>query len=184
MHRREFITETALGAAALLSAGRAAAAAQWTPLETANVRVVNEFIAARVALRNSGASNEEFDRKMTEYAIENLMFTVHAVGNFVPMAKIPPGRGPFTRIEMKIGETFAKGPIVMHDRVDIMSFANQPDRSGRLIGVYALKDGKIHEWLEYSVLSPARPYFGPNCVGASSGIFPSGGGGGIERRNA
>ena len=183
MHRREFIAETALGAVALLSAGRAAAA-QWTPLETANVRVVNEFIAARVALRNSGASNEEFDRKMTEYAIADLMFTVHAVGNFVPMAKIPPGRGPFTRIEMKIGETFAKGPIVMHDRVDIMSFANQPDRSGRLIGVYALKDGKIHEWLEYSVLSPAKPYFGPNCVGASSGIFPSGGGGGIERRNA
>ena len=150
MHRREFIGETVLGAAALLSAGRGGAAAQWTPLETANVRVVNEFIAARVALRNSGASNEEFDRRMKEYAIDELMFTVHAVGNFVPPAKIPAGRGPFSRIEMKIGETFAKGPIVMHDRVDVMSFPNQPDRTARLIGVYALKDGKIHEWLEYS----------------------------------
>jgi limonene-1,2-epoxide hydrolase len=152
MHRRAFIAETALGATALLSLGRpsAAAAAQWTPLEAANVKVVNEFIAARVALRNSGASNEEFDRKMTEYTIDNLMFTVHAVGNFVPMAKIPAGRGPFSRIEMKIGETFAKGPIVMHERVDVMSFPNQPDRTGRLIGVFALKDGKIHEWLEYS----------------------------------
>ena len=150
MHRRRFIAETAIGTAALLSASRADAAAQWTSLEAANVRIVNEFIAARVALRNSGASNEEFDRKMKEYTIDDLMFTVHAVGNFVPMAKIPAGRGPFSRIEMKIGETFAKGPIVMHERVDVMSFPNQPDRTGRLVGVFALKDGKIHEWLEYS----------------------------------
>jgi limonene-1,2-epoxide hydrolase len=78
------------------------------------------------------------------------MFTVHAVGNFVPQAKIPEGLGPFTRIEMKIGDTFAKGPVVMHDRTDIMSFADRPDRTGQYIGIYALKDGKIHEWIEYS----------------------------------
>jgi limonene-1,2-epoxide hydrolase len=148
MHRREF-ARNALGTAALLALPRQAASA-WTPLEAANVKVVNDFIAARVALRNAGASDAEFDRKMLDYAIPDLMFTVHAVGNFVPMAKIPPGRGPFTRIEMKIGETFAKGPIVMHDRVDLMSFKDRPDRTGHLVGVFALKDGKIHEWLEYS----------------------------------
>jgi limonene-1,2-epoxide hydrolase len=150
MHRRELIAGSALGVAALLTTARSVAAA-WTPLEAANVKVVNAFIAARVALRNSGATDAEFDQKMLEYAIPDLMFTVHAVGNFVPMAKIPPGRGPFRRIEMKIGETFAKGPIVMHDRVDVMSFKDGPDRTGHLVGVFALKDGKIHEWLEYHV---------------------------------
>jgi limonene-1,2-epoxide hydrolase len=87
---------------------------------------------------------------MAEYAIENVMFTVHAVGNYVPQAKIPAGPGPYTHIEMKIGDTFAKGPVVMHERVDISSFANRPDTTGRFVGIYALKDGKIHEWLEYS----------------------------------
>jgi limonene-1,2-epoxide hydrolase len=149
MDRREFIAGSTLGAAALLASARSAEAA-WTAEEAANVKVVNAFIAARVALRNSGASDQEFDRKMLEYAIPDLMFTVHAVGNFVPMAKIPAGRGPFKGIEMKIGETFAKGPIVMHDRVDVMRFTDRPERTGRLVGVYALKDGKIHEWLEYS----------------------------------
>ena len=46
------------------------------------------FIAARVALRNAHASKEEWDRKMAEFAIENLMFTVHAVGNFVPLEEV------------------------------------------------------------------------------------------------
>jgi limonene-1,2-epoxide hydrolase len=39
----------------------------------------------------------------------------------------------------------------MHDRVDVMSFKDGPDRTGHLVGVFALKDGKIHEWLEYHV---------------------------------
>ncbi len=150
MNRRMFLSGSAVGGAALLALGRPATAAEWTPLERANVKVVNDFIAARVALRNAHASKDEWDRKMGEFAIDNLMFTVHAVGNFVPLAKIPEGPGPFTHIEMKIGETFAKGPIVMHERVDIMSFANRPDSTGHLVGVFALKDGKIHEWLEYS----------------------------------
>jgi limonene-1,2-epoxide hydrolase len=87
---------------------------------------------------------------MARYAIEDLMFKVHAVGSFAPQAKIAAGLGPFTRIDMKIGETFAKGPVVMHERVDVMSWPDRPDSTGHLIGIYALKDGKIHEWIEYS----------------------------------
>ena len=150
MNRRTFLSGSAFGGATLLALGVRADAAEWTLLERTNVKVVNDFIAARVALRNAHVSKEEWDRKMAEFAIENVMFTVHAVGNFVPQAKIPDGLGPFTHIEMKIGDTFAKGPIVMHERVDIMSFANRPDSTGRFVGIYALKDGKIHEWLEYS----------------------------------
>jgi limonene-1,2-epoxide hydrolase len=149
MNRRHFFTGTALGAVALATTGLRAAA-EWTALEQANVKIVNDFIAARVALRNARASLEEWNRKMAEYAIEDLMFKVHAVGSYAPQAKITPGPGPFTKIEMKIGETFAKGPVVMHDRVDLMSFANRPDSTAHLIGIYALKDRKIHEWIEYS----------------------------------
>src|SRR5436189_4871340 len=108
MNRRTFLTGSALGGTALIALGRTANAAEWTALERANVKVVNDFIAARVALRNAHVSKEEWDKKMTEYAIDNVMFTVHAVGNFVPQAKIPDGPGPYTHIEMKIGDTFAK----------------------------------------------------------------------------
>ena len=145
----DFLDRLGVGSAMLMTLGEHANAGEWTPLERANVKVVNDFIAARVALRNAHVSKEEWDKKMAEYAIDNLMFTVHAVGNFVPQAKIPDGLGPFTKIEMKIGETFAKGPVVMHERVDFMSFANRPDSTGRFIGIYALKDGKIHEFIDY-----------------------------------
>jgi limonene-1,2-epoxide hydrolase len=150
MNRRTFLTGTGLGTAAFLSLGRQASAAEWTAQEKANVATVNDFIAARVRLRNAHASIDEWNATMAKFAIEDVMFTVHAVGNFVPQAKIPSGLGPYTKIEMKIGDTFAKGPIVMHERTDFMSFANRPDSTGRFVGVYALKDGKIHEWLEYS----------------------------------
>jgi limonene-1,2-epoxide hydrolase len=150
VNRRHFLTGSAIASVAVLARASRANAAEWTPLERANVTVVNNFIAARVALRNAHVSKDDWDRKMAEFAIENVMFTVHAVGNFVAQAKIPDGPGPYTHIEMKIGDTFAKGPIVMHERVDVMSFANRPDSTGRFVGIYALKDGKIHEWLEYS----------------------------------
>jgi hypothetical protein len=60
MNRRTFLTGSALGGGALLTFGRSANAAEWTPIEQANVKVVNDFIAARVALRNAHASNEEW----------------------------------------------------------------------------------------------------------------------------
>lgn len=149
MNRRTFLTGSALGGAALLTVGGRADAAEWTALERANVKVVNDFIAARVALRNRKASLEEWNKKMAEFAVEDLMFTAHSVGDFKPQVKIAAGPGPFTHITMTILETFAKGPVVMHERVDVMSFADRPDSTGRFTGIFALKDGKIHEFIDY-----------------------------------
>ena len=151
MNRRTFLSGSVVGGASLLAFGARADAAEWTPLERANVKVVNDFIAARVALRNAHASLEEWNRKMAEYAIEDLMFKVHSVGDFKPQAKIPPGPGPFKHITMTIVESFAKGPVVMHERVDVMSFEGRPDSTGRYVGIFALKDGKIHEFIDYHV---------------------------------
>ncbi len=154
MKRREFLTGTTLagtGLAAMALSTTGASAAEWTPAERANVDIVNAFIAARVRLRNAKVSIDEWNRTMAQYAIEDLMFTVHPVGRFVPQAKIGAGLGPWTKIEMKIGETFAKGPVVMHERTDFMSYADRPDAVSSFIGIYALKDRKIHEWLEYTI---------------------------------
>ena len=129
MDRRKFLAGSTFAAVALSTTG--AAAAEWTAEERANVEVVNAFIDARVRLRNAKVSIEEWNRTMAQYAIEDLMFTVHPVGRFVPQAKIPAGLGPWTRIEMKIGDTFAKGPVVMHERTDFMSYADRPDATSR-----------------------------------------------------
>jgi limonene-1,2-epoxide hydrolase len=149
IERRGFIG--GLGASLVALGGVApAAAAELTAGEQANVKIVHDFIAARVKLRNAHVSLEEWKRTMAQYAIEDLMFSVHAPGKFVAQAKIPEGLGPFKHIEMDIKETYAKGPIVVHERVDKMSFENRPDSEGRFVGVFALKDGKIVEWIEYS----------------------------------
>jgi limonene-1,2-epoxide hydrolase len=134
-----------LGAGALagIAAEPGVEAAEWTAEEQANVKVVNDLIAAFVA------------RDAAKIAA---LFTDDATFVVGPPGKLPAPRKPdFSRlvenassVEMKIGETFALGSIVMHDRHDrIISL--QRKLVGRWVGVYALRDGKIAQWIDYTL---------------------------------
>jgi limonene-1,2-epoxide hydrolase len=48
-------------------------------------------------------------------------------------------------------DTFARGPIVVNERID--RFSNFSLKSWRGVGVFFLKDGKIVEWYDYTIVS-------------------------------
>jgi limonene-1,2-epoxide hydrolase len=57
--------------------------------------------------------------------------------------------------EFKVLDTFAKGPMVFNERID--SFASGALKSWHGVGVFFLKDGKIVEWYDYTILADRRP---------------------------
>src|SRR5207244_2475589 len=55
-----------------------------------------------------------------------------------------------SRLEFKILETFAKGPIVMNHRVDSFVSTTRP-LTWEGVGVFLVQDGKIKEWSDYTI---------------------------------
>jgi|JI10StandDraft_1071094.scaffolds.fasta_scaffold345925_2 limonene-1,2-epoxide hydrolase len=111
--------------------------------EQANVKVVDDFIAAW----------DDPDR---------------AVGYLAPQAAIrmiedqPPIVGPAAIAEAFKGfmtpgvtltvetlETTVHGPIVMNKRIDTLKTEGKPDQVFPVVGVFLVKNGKILEWTDY-----------------------------------
>jgi limonene-1,2-epoxide hydrolase len=131
-------------AGALLAAGRATAA-EWGQTEKANVKVVNDFCAA--------VSTPDAARLLTFFA-DDLVYR--------PTETIPAIRGQQAlgetfkkwterpeRMEFRVLETFAAGPIVMNHRIDELSGGRRMRWDG--IGIFFVKDGKIKEWSDYTI---------------------------------
>jgi len=53
-------------------------------------------------------------------------------------------------VEFKIFESWARGPIVVNQRIDTFVLP-QRTNAYRLIGVFFVKDGKIAEWTDYMI---------------------------------
>jgi len=116
--------------------------AQWTDEERRNVHVVEELLAAFVAR----------DPKLIA-----AMFTDDAVFRMGAVGERPPSNKPdfavlgnASRIAISVRKTFASGPIVMNDRDDCLVFPEQTI-SGRWIGIFAIRDGRVAEFIDYTI---------------------------------
>ena len=54
------------------------------------------------------------------------------------------------------GTTWARGPVVTHERTDDMEQPNGTGASGRFIAVFTLRDGKIVDFIDFNFARP--PY--------------------------
>jgi limonene-1,2-epoxide hydrolase len=137
---------TALGSAgALLITGRAEAAAEWGETEKANVKVVNDFCAA-IATRD--------ETRVVPFFAEDLVYrpteTTPAIqGRDALATTLKRWTQTAERIEFRVLETFASGPIVMNHRIDQFWGTRAMTWDG--IGIFFLKDGKIKEWSDYTI---------------------------------
>jgi limonene-1,2-epoxide hydrolase len=133
--------------AALLALPAGAAAAEWTALEKANVKVVNDMCAAWVApldlAKVGGFLAEDCVYRATE--------TTPAVkGRQAIMEGLKKMLGSPDKVEFEIVQTFARGPMVVNERFDRFTM---PGRSINWhgIGVFFVKDGKIAEWSDFTI---------------------------------
>jgi limonene-1,2-epoxide hydrolase len=142
MNRRGFL---ATGVAAVAGVGIAggAAAAELTAQEKANVQVVNDFCA--------GWSARDLNKIMSLFAEAGVYRATETAeplkGRDAVTARV---RGLLDRVDrFDVLDTFAKGPMVINERIDRFSTGTLKAWHG--VGVFFLKDGKIVEWSDYTM---------------------------------
>ena len=111
--------------------------------EKANVKVVNEFIAAW--------SNP--DKAATFLAPEASVRMVEdqpaIVGQKAVADAFKGFMTPGVTLTVKTLRTTVHGPVVMNKRIDTMKTAGKPDQVFPVVGVFIVKNGKITEWTDY-----------------------------------
>lgn len=143
--RRELLTLAGLGGLALIGPRGAAAAAR-TPAEEANVKVVNAFCdswATRDLKTIVSFLSETCIYRGTETAPA-------ATGHDAIVERIKGPVGRAEKVRFEILDTYARGPIVVNDRLDYFTAAGQ-DRIFHAVGVFFMSGGKIAEWTDYII---------------------------------
>jgi len=144
-NRRTFLTAAGLGAGALLAGARPAGAADLTPAEQANVKIVTEFCAAwstRDLTKILPHLSDDCIYRMTETtpAANGHNGVIERLGTWVKDSSL---------IEFRILDSMAAGPIVINHRIDRFLTAQPLTWEG--VGVFFVKDGKIKEWSDYTI---------------------------------
>jgi limonene-1,2-epoxide hydrolase len=140
--RRNFLAAGA-GALALAGMPRLASAAEFSDEEQANVNLVNEFCAAWPSRDLSTIMDfftDDSAYRMTET-------TELADGYDEVSARIETIINNVDRFDVL--ETFARGPMVINERIDY--FSDFAIKSWRGVGVFFVRDGKIVDWYDYTI---------------------------------
>ena len=143
--RRNALTTAGLGIAAFAANAKAA---DWTPAEKANVEAVTAFCAAWPShdvtkIMSFFADPCAYRVTETQEPAKGREAVTARIASFVDRVQ-----------EFKVLDTLAKGPMVFNERID--SFASGALKSWRGVGVFFLKDGKIVEWYDYTILADRR----------------------------
>lgn len=142
MTRSQFLTSTALAIPAMTSQ---AMAAERTPTEIANLALVADFCSAfatRDMAKIAAFLAPTCSYRVTETAMPAVgPAAVERIRSYVERS---------SKIEFKILDSWARGPMVVNERID--SFT-RPDASPayHLVGVFFIQNGKIAEWIDYGI---------------------------------
>jgi limonene-1,2-epoxide hydrolase len=143
--RRVFLAATGLATLAPFGL-RALAAGAPNDAEQANVTLVRAFCAAwstRDLQKVLPLMADDCVYRMTET-------TPPAMGHQGVTDRLGTWMQTSDRIEFRILETFAAGPIVMTHRIDRFISTTRP-LTWEGVGVFFVKDSKIKEWSDYTV---------------------------------
>ena len=148
--RRHFFAIGALGLAATATNAAASDAPAQSGAEQANIRLVQDFIAAllaphadvRALLDQYLAPNASVRWSDSRPAVYGPMAAADAM-----IASMPSG----ATFSIDIRQIFAHGPLVATYRADTMKMPGRPDFSASVAGVHVVKGGKIVEYCDYII---------------------------------
>ncbi|MBK7949239.1 MAG: nuclear transport factor 2 family protein [Deltaproteobacteria bacterium] len=144
-HRSATVALVAFAALGLMFglAPRAEADVAGNKTERANVKVVDDFIAAwsdpdkaATFLAPEASVRMEEDKP----AIVGQKAVADAFKGFMK---------PGVTLHVKTLRTTVHGPVVLNKRVDTLKTKDQPDQVFPVVGVFVVKNGKIVEWTDY-----------------------------------
>jgi limonene-1,2-epoxide hydrolase len=142
--RRTAFVAGALGAVAVATLGKTAIAAEEkSESAKANVKVVEEFIKAW----------NDPDKSVTFLADNASVRMVEdqpaVVGPANVAAAFKGFMGHGEKLDVKILNTYAEGPVVTNKRIDTLTTPGKPPQAFKVVGVFVVKKGKIVEWADY-----------------------------------
>jgi limonene-1,2-epoxide hydrolase len=143
--RRRFLALAALGTGALAVADRSAGAADLTPAEQANLKLVTDFCASwstRDMTRILPFLADDCVYRMTET-------TPPANGHDGVVQRLKQWLEDSSLVEFKILDAKVAGPIVITHRID--RFLTKQPLTWEGVGVFFVKDAKIKEWSDYTM---------------------------------
>jgi len=143
--RRDLVAIGGLGAIALLWP-RGAAAVTQTPSEVANIKLVNEFCDSW-ATRDLGAIVAFLSEQCVYRGTETAPV---AIGHNAIVERIKGPVGRADKVRFEILDTYARGPIVVNDRLDYFSSGGR-EQIFHAVGVFFISGGKIAEWTDYVI---------------------------------
>jgi limonene-1,2-epoxide hydrolase len=144
--RRAILAAAGFAVASPFALRVAAAAAELSAAEQANVRVVRDFCAAwstRDLQKVLPMLTEDCVYRMTET-------TPPALGHQGVTDRLGTWMQTSDRIEFRILEAFAAGPIVMTHRIDRFVSTTRP-LTWEGVGVFFVKESMIKEWSDYTI---------------------------------
>jgi limonene-1,2-epoxide hydrolase len=141
LNRRQLLTAGA--GIALAGMARGSQAAEMSSEEQANVALVNAFCAAW--------SDNDLEALMAFFADDGAYrmteTTELADGREAVAARIGSFLGNVERFD--ILDTFARGPMVVNERIDY--FNNFALKSWHGVGIFFIREGKIVDWYDYTI---------------------------------
>jgi len=144
--RRAFLQTGGIGVAASLISFSSAEAAPRTAAEEANVRIIDDFC-------KSWATRDL--AQITSFLADACVYRATAtappaVGREAIIERIKGPVGRAEKVEFEILDTWAKGPLVVDDRLDYFIDRGQT-RIFHAVGVFYMVGGKIAEWTDFVI---------------------------------
>ena len=142
--RRVFLATAGIGTAGAALPARPRAA-ELTPTEEANLKVVNDFCAGWKTpvdwdrLSSFLAADARFRGTQDSPVNEGRDQIINGLRDYA---------GTATQCEFEVVDSWARGPVVVNDRVDRFLFPDRNDEF-RVVGVFHVVDGKIAEWSDF-----------------------------------
>ncbi len=116
-----------------------------TAEEKANVETIDAFIAAW---------NAKDSAKAITFFADDFRFTVGKVGKTPDFSQPDFATTINNAVSVDLvitpGTTWARGPVVCHERMDDIPFLDGTRIKGKFIAVFTLRDGKIVDYLDFN----------------------------------
>jgi len=141
----------AAGAGVVLAAAFVgqAQAAEMSATDRANVDLVNDH------MKGWGAADATGAKLAAAYADDCVLRIDETkpplVGKAAAIALFDSFLGKGVRFDIRIDQTFARGPVVTNSRVDTQLIGGKPGKATPLVGVFIIRNGKIAEWSDYVI---------------------------------
>ena len=143
--RRSFLAAGSIGAVASVALPGQVGATQLSPEEQANTTAVNDFCAA-FTVPLDWARIASFLSDDCKYRASQNIQMVEGPDAIVGFLERFAGNA--TLVEFEMLDTWARGPVVVNDRVDRFVLPNNTLEIP-VVGVFYLVDGKIAEWTDF-----------------------------------